>query len=148
MKLSTRSRYGVRLMLNLAFHYGQGVFQLNQIAKAENISEKYLSQIVIPLRNKGLLTSLRGSNGGHFLAKTPEAITLKDIVEAVDGEIVLVDCLKKGQQCSRGSECLVREVWGNLGLLMVRELERITLQSLVDRYQMRHKALAGDFYYI
>lgn len=148
MKLSTRSRYGVRLMLNLAFHYGQGAFQLNQIAQAEGISEKYLSQIVIHLRNKGLLTSSRGSHGGHTLAKHPRNITLKDIVEAVDGEVVLVDCLKGEQGCDRGSECLTQEIWGKLGKTIASELEQVTLQTLIDRQMFKNAELLPDNYVI
>ncbi len=130
MRISTRSTYGVRLMVHLALHYGEGARQLNQIAQAENISEKYLSQIVIPLRNRGLLISSRGSHGGHALAKDPAAITLKDIVEAVDGEVVLAE---RPQGVPGRMDAVTQDVWHDLGKVITDELGKVTIKSLADR---------------
>jgi len=93
MKLSTRARYGVRLMLALAKNYGQGSVFLREVAKSEEISEKYLSQIIIPLRGAGLVSSSRGVHGGYTLSKSPAEITLQQIVEPLEGNC-LVDCVK------------------------------------------------------
>ncbi|MFA5284396.1 MAG: Rrf2 family transcriptional regulator, partial [Smithellaceae bacterium] len=94
MKLSTRTRYGVRLMTVLAQNYGKGPVFLKDIAKGENISEKYLSLIIIPLRGVGLINSVRGAHGGYNLSKEPSQITLKEIVDVLEGDCSLVDCVK------------------------------------------------------
>lgn len=130
MKLSTRSRYGVRLMLALARSYGQGPLYLKDIARAEEISEKYLSLIIIPLRGVGLVNSTRGSHGGYTLAKSPDKITLKEIVDVMEGNC-LVDCIKDPAACSRVSTCASRDIWTMLGNKISETLDSITLRQLV-----------------
>ena len=103
MKLSTRSRYGVRLMIALAAAGGDKSVFLKDIAASEDISEKYLSLIVIPLRAAGLIRSIRGARGGYVLAREPKDISLCDIVEAVEGETCLVNCVKDPDICQRAS---------------------------------------------
>ena len=93
MKLSTHGRYGMRVMLTLAVHYDRGPMYLKDIAEAEEISEKYLSLLVIPLRQAGLIHSIRGAYGGYTLAKAPSQINLGEIVEVLEGDSI-VDCLK------------------------------------------------------
>jgi Rrf2 family protein len=131
MKLSTRSRYGVRMMADLADHYGKTPVFLKDIAKREDISEKYLSIIVIPLRSAGLIQSTRGAHGGYILARTPEEITVQDIFDALEGEICLVDCVKNPKDCSRASTCPTRDVWSVLGEKIRETLGSITLAALV-----------------
>ena len=94
MKITTRSRYGVRLMLELARNFDKGQVLLKDIARNEEISEKYLSLIIIPLRTAGLVQSTRGAHGGYSLTRPPEEITLKDIVQVLEGGISLVDCVE------------------------------------------------------
>ena len=105
MKLSTRARYGVRLMVALAFNYGKGPVFLKDIAKGENISEKYLSLIIIPLRRVGLVNSIRGAYGGYILAKDPSQITMKEIVDVLEGDCSLVDCVKNPSTCPGANLC-------------------------------------------
>ena len=93
MKLSTRARYGVRLMLALAKNYGKEPVYLKDIAKQEDISEKYLSLLIMPLRRIGLVNSVRGAYGGYNLARDPKEITLKEIVVVLEGDCCLVDCV-------------------------------------------------------
>ena len=114
MKLSTRARYGVRLMLALARSYGQGSVYLKDVAKGEEISEKYLSQIIIPLRSAGLVNSTRGAHGGYMLSKPPAEITLKQIVDPLEGDC-LVDCVKNPSACPCVSTCANRDVRALLG---------------------------------
>ena len=90
MKLSTKIRYGTRAMLELASRYGEGPVELHEIARKESISLKYLEQVMIPLRTKGIVKSIRGSKGGSALAKPPSEISLKALVEVLDGPINLV----------------------------------------------------------
>ncbi len=131
MKLSTRSRYGVRMMADLADHYGKAPVFLKDIAKREDISEKYLSLIVIPLRSAGLIQSMRGAHGGYILSRLPEEITIRDIYGALEGEICLVDCIKNPEDCSRAGICPTRDVWSYLGEKIKEALDSITLADLV-----------------
>jgi Rrf2 family protein len=131
MKLSTRARYGVRLMLALAKNYGQGSVFLREVAKSEEISEKYLSQIIIPLRGAGLVSSSRGVHGGYTLSKSPSEITLQQIVAPLEGDC-LVDCVKNPATCARVSTCASRDIWALLGGKISETLNAITLEQLVQ----------------
>ena len=135
MKLSTRTRYGVRLMTVLAQNYGKGPVFLKDIAKGENISEKYLSLIIIPLRGVGLINSVRGAHGGYNLAKEPPQITLKEIVDVLEGDCSLVDCVKNPASCSRVSICASHDIWESIGNTISEALSSITLDMLVKKNQ-------------
>src|SRR5512136_749477 len=93
LQMSTRGRYGVRLMVALALNYGRGSSLLKDLARQEGISEKYLGQIVIPLKASGLLAAQRGAHGGYPLPRPPEAITVRDVLEAIEGAIAPVPCV-------------------------------------------------------
>lgn len=132
MKLSTRTRYGVRLMAALATTYDQKPLFLKDIAAMEDISEKYLSLIVIPLRAAGLIKSLRGAHGGYALAKDPLEVTLCDIVEVLEGETCLVRCVKQPATCNRSAICPTRDIWGTLGNKIQETLKNIKLSDLTE----------------
>jgi Rrf2 family protein len=117
-------------MLALARNYGQGNIFLKDIAREEEISEKYLSLIIIPLKSVGLVNSVRGSSGGYKLAKEPSQITLKDIMDVLEGDC-LVDCLKNPKACSKVSTCASRDIWALLGGKISETLNSITLEQLV-----------------
>jgi Rrf2 family protein len=117
-------------MLSLARSYGQGPLFLKDIAKTEEISEKYLSLIIIPLRGIGLVISTRGAHGGYTLARSPEKITLKEIVDVLEGNCI-VDCIKDPTACSRVETCASRDIWKLLEGRISETLEGITLQQLV-----------------
>jgi Rrf2 family protein len=133
MKLSTRARYGVRLMLDLARQHGKGPVYLREIAAREDISEKYLSQIIIPLRGGGLVRSTRGAHGGYTLAKDPSAITLREIVEPLEGGNCLVDCVKHPSVCPRVPTCAARDIWTMVGDRISEALGSVTLEHLLQR---------------
>jgi len=135
MKLSTRARYGVRLMIALALNYPNGPVFLKDIAKGENISEKYLSLIMIPLRSAGLVNSIRGAHGGYSLAKEPSQINLKEIVDVLEGDSSLVDCVKDPSTCPRVPICVSRDVWAMIGGKISETLSAITLDTLVKMNQ-------------
>lgn len=139
MKLSTRTRYGVRLMLNLANRYGEGPIYLREIADQEQISEKYLSQIIIPLRGGGLVHSTRGAHGGYALSKNPEEVTLKDIFDILEGETCLVECVKNPKSCERIASCPTWVIWTNLAEKINETLKGITLASLAKMSRNRSK---------
>jgi len=130
MKLSTKSRYATRLMVNLAWNFQQGPVQLNDISRKEEISEKYLSQIVITLRGAGLIRSLRGAHGGYLLAREPNKISLKEIVEVMEGGLDIVDCLDDEKNCGRSGICITRNVWNKVSQAIKTTLDEISLEEL------------------
>ncbi len=132
MRLSTRVRYGVRLMLALAESWGKGPVLLKDIAHREEISEKYLSLIVIPLRTKGLVNSTRGAHGGYALARPPKQITVEQIVEAIEGRPSLVDCIGNSGRCSRADGCVTRDIWASLGDTITQALDSVSLDRLIE----------------
>ena len=135
MKLSTRTRYGVRLMVALAQNYGKDPVFLKDIAKGENISEKYLSLIIIPLRGVNLVNSVRGAHGGYNLSKEPSQITLKEIVDVLEGECSLVECVKNPSSCERTPICATHDVWAMIGEKISETLSSITLDRLAKMNQ-------------
>ena|SRR6056297_509259 len=135
MRLSTRSRYGVRLMLELALNYNTGYTFLKNISKKEEISEKYLSQLVIPLKARGLIASSRGAHGGYRLAKEPSLITIKDLVQTLEGSTSLVECVNNPSVCNRSSKCSTRSVWEMLDKKISDTLSSITLKDLLESHK-------------
>ena len=131
MKLSTRSRYGVRLMLALAENYGKGYVYLKDIAKSEGISEKYLSLLAIPLKGVGLINASRGARGGYALSRAPSDTNLKEIIDALEGGTCIVDCVKGHSPCPRVPICASRDIWVLLGEKISETLSSITLEHLV-----------------
>jgi len=146
MKLSTRSRYGVRLMLELALNNTRSSVYLREIAKEEEISEKYLSLIIIPLKAAGLVNSQRGAHGGYTLAKPASQITLKEIVDVLEGDTCLVDCVKNPKACSRSDTCASRDLWTTLSERISQTLGSFTLEDLVKK--SREKGERAAMYHI
>lgn len=126
LRLSTRGRYGVRLMLALA----SGASQLRDVALREGISEKYLGQLVLPLKNAGLLTSRRGARGGVALARPPATITVREVVEAIEGRTAAVRCVDDPGSCARAGSCAAARVWRRLSEDIGRSLSSFTLGEL------------------
>ena len=93
MKISTKGRYSVTALYELALHYGEGAVSLKSIAKSQGLSENYLEQLMAPLRRAGIVKSVRGAQGGYMLARSPQEITIGEIITTVEGPIALVDCL-------------------------------------------------------
>jgi Rrf2 family protein len=133
MKLSTRSRYGTRLMVDMAQHYNQGPIQLGDIAKRQDISVKYLEQIIIPLKKAHYIESIRGPKGGHILTKPPEEITVAEIVALLEEGASLTDCSEKAEVCERADFCPTRLVWKEAAEAMFDKLQSITLADLAAR---------------
>ncbi|MBF0253039.1 MAG: Rrf2 family transcriptional regulator [Candidatus Omnitrophica bacterium] len=136
MKVSTRVRYGMRLMVNLAANYRKGQTLLKDIAENEEISEKYLSQIVLLLKSQGLVNSFRGAKGGYTLAKNPREITLKEIYEAIDGQIELVECVNDALKCNRSAKCVTSSLWKSLGAGIAIILGTTTLNDLAKNVKI------------
>jgi Rrf2 family protein len=137
MKISTRLRYGLRMMMDLGARGGTVPILLREIARDECISEKYLSQIIIPLKAHGLVATFRGAHGGYMLGRPATDIRIKEIVEALEGTIELVDCIESPATCARSGECVARELWEGLGGAMRGYLESVTLDELVRKLKVR-----------
>lgn len=133
-------------MLDLAMKYGEGLIYLKDIAKDEDISEKYLSLIIIPLRASGLVNSSRGAKGGYSLSRPPEKITLKEVVDCLEGETFLVDCVKDPENCSRSECCASRDLWSIIGSKISELLASISLADLVA--MGKEKKLKSGMYHI
>ena len=131
MKFSTRFRYGTRLILELASSYEQGPVFLKDISDSQEISLKYLGQIVIKLKSAGIVDSARGAHGGYYLAKHPEDIRLSDIIEALDGPFILVECIDDPEKCSRHEGCVARIFWMDINKKFYGTLDSITVQDLL-----------------
>ena len=133
MKLSTKGRYGARLMLDLALHYGKGSLLLKDVAKRQEISEKYLGHLILPLKAAGLINATRGAHGGYTLAKAPENITLREVIQAVEGEMAVVECVSSPKVCSRVDFCVTRDIWSLMSEKITEILDSTTLQDMVNR---------------
>lgn len=132
MKLSTRSRYSTRLMVELALNYNKGPVLLKDISKSQEISFKYLSQLIIPLKIAGLLKATRGAHGGYFLARSPEDIKLSEIIIAVEGPLNPVECIDNPDICPRANNCITRDIWAEVGEKCHQLLETYDLQRMVN----------------
>ena len=131
MRLSTKSKYGVRFMLELALKGRNKAITLKEVSTRQAISEKYLWQVVSPLRIAGLITSARGARGGYSLAELPEKITIKDIVLALEGDTLLVKCVQSPESCARHRNCAARDVWAKIDRQLLGSMEGITLAEMV-----------------
>ncbi|HOQ12425.1 MAG TPA: Rrf2 family transcriptional regulator [Spirochaetota bacterium] len=133
MKISTRSRYGLRLMIYLALNESGSPVFLKDIAAKEEISEKYLSQIIISLKSSGLVRTFRGAHGGYLLSRPASQITLREIIESLEGDLSLVDCVTNPALCKKSSQCTARTVWDEMSFLIIDFLSSTTLEDLVNK---------------
>lgn len=139
MKLSTKSRYGLRILLQIALESDAiPAIKGKDIAKKQEISEAYLEQIMIPLKNSGIIRTVRGCNGGYSLNRTPEEVTVLDIIELFEGKLHLVKCVSDSASCDRCNVCLAAEVWEHLSGVLRREASKITLASLVEKMKKNY----------
>lgn len=141
IKLSTKGRYGTRLMLNLALHYNTGpeAVILKNISAEEEISLRYLEQIIIPLKFSRLVKSIRGAGGGYTLTRKPSQIKLGEVLQALEGPICLVECLEDKDYCGRLPLCATYDIWKEASDMLRNYFDRITLQDLLDIAQKKRK---------
>jgi Rrf2 family protein len=132
MKLSTRSRYGTRILVDLARHNNQGPVQIGEISKRQDISVKYLEQLIRPLKQASMVNSVRGPKGGHMLAKKPEEISLGQIVRLFEGQTELVECISNPELCSMSDDCQVRLAWKEATRVLYEKLDSTTIADLLD----------------
>ena len=141
IRLSTKGRYGTRLMLNLAHNYNNGneAIILKNVSDEENISIRYLEQIIIPLKINKLVKSIRGAGGGYILARHPSQIKLSDILDSLEGTMCLVECVEDDDYCKRTDECATHEVWKEASLMLKDYFESMTLQDLAAQENKKKK---------
>lgn len=130
MKLSTKGRYAVRILLHLALSQKSGPVQKSDISRAEDISEDYIEQILVKLKTSGLVRSQRGVRGGFSLGKAPQQITIADIVLAAEGPIAVAPCV--GGHCKRESKCVTKNIWRGLSETIEGSLRKVTLQQIAE----------------
>ena len=141
MKLSTRGRYGTRILLDLALSDGEGPVPLKDIAQRQQISLPYLEHLIAPLITTGMVRSLRGARGGIWLARLPQEIKLSEVVRVLEGSIDPVDCVNDPGACPRSASCVTRDIWNEVKEAMYEVLESKTLQDLV--YMQKSKGEAN-----
>ncbi|MGM0653501.1 MAG: RrF2 family transcriptional regulator [Bacillota bacterium] len=135
MRLSTKARYAVRAMIELAFNYGGEPVKLKTIADNQDLSIKYLEQVMNPLRVSGYVATQKGSRGGYRLVKPPGHVNLYDLICSVEGSLAPVDCVESPDVCDRVNICVTRDVWVRMHQAITRELQSISLADLVDEQQ-------------
>jgi Rrf2 family protein len=132
LKLSTKSRYGTRFILDLVQQQDKGAIQLSDISKRQNISLKYLEQIIIPLKKARYIEGIRGARGGYILVKSPQEITVGEIVELLEGGTEICECCNNPKACKRAKTCLTRQVWIEAAGAFYKKLYSITFADLVN----------------
>ena len=137
MKLSTKGKYGVRAVFEIARHYGNGPISIKEISERQGISFSYLEQILHKLGKAGLIESVRGPAGGYLLARQPSELTIGDIVRVLEGPIALSHCLEPGEsaECYQADDCVARMVWAKVGAKIEEALDSISFDDLLRRNQ-------------
>lgn len=131
MKISTRGRYGLRAMLELARCHGEPPVLMSVLAERESLSRKYLHALLTILKEAGLVRSVRGAGGGFLLTRVPAKIRLSEILRALEGSLSLVDCVEDEGACDRAESCTARRVWEELSRTIESVLEKVTLEDLI-----------------
>lgn len=142
MKLSTKSRYGVRALFDMAFNSGNLPTQIKDISRRQSISPRYLEQIFQDLKKGGLVKSRRGPQGGYYLARRPEEISVREIILAAEGEMALVDCVREGtakngkrggkKPCEFDNHCVTQKLWAEASRLLNNYFSEINLKDLCE----------------
>jgi Rrf2 family cysteine metabolism transcriptional repressor len=148
MRLSTKGRYGVKAMFDLALHGGESPLPLKTIAERQEISEPYLEQLISTLRKSGLVHSVRGAHGGYLLADSPDQITVGSIIRSLEGSMTPADCVAEEEpvDCSKADCCVTRGVWEKIRISIDNVIDSITLQDMIDDYNELCKQ--NKMYYI
>lgn len=137
MRLTTKSRYGTRLILDLAVYGKERPVPLSDVSKRQNISLKYLEQLISKLKKDGFINSQRGPFGGHMLTKSPDEISVGDVVRSLEGSTAITDCAEEDEQlcgiCNKAGDCLSRWVWMEASRAMFERLDSISIADLMRK---------------
>jgi Rrf2 family cysteine metabolism transcriptional repressor len=130
MKMSTKGRYGLRVMMELASHFGRGPLLVADIAKNQSISGKYIHVLVANLKSSGLVRAVRGPSGGYKLTRNPSLITALEVVSALEGKSAPVECVVDASSCPRADLCAARDMWCEVASAVDGVLANLTLEQL------------------
>ena len=146
MRLSTKARYGTRVMLELALNYGNGPLRVRDMAKRQGISAKYIEQLIASLKGAGLVTAVRGVHGGYTLARPPARISLLEVFERLEGSLSQLECNGCPGSCSHDNKCAARDIWIELRRAVGGVLESVTLEELSARSRTQGQAASAMAY--
>lgn len=141
MKISTKGRYALRLMLDLAMAEPSAPVPLRDVAQRQDISDKYLEQIVTPLSRAGLVRSVRGAGGGYLLTRDPKDYTVGEILRPLEGSLAPVSCVDGSECCGRAEQCVTLDVWRQIQQAVSGVVDHITLGDLVEKQKGKAAAL-------
>lgn len=149
MKLNTKTRYGIRAMIELAMNWGdKGIFQ-KDISERQQISYKYLDHIISALKTKGLISNVDGKKSGYKLSKPPEEITIYDIYKAFEPALQIVDCINEDGECVKKKKCAARDLWCGLNKQIIEYLDAVNLKEIADKQKvLDQQDQKTDMYYI
>lgn len=149
MKLSTKGRYGLKAMFDLAIHDGEGPISLKNVAERQGVSDHYLEQLIASLRKAGLVKSVRGAQGGYMLSTDPSKITVGDIIRILEGPLGLSDCVSEDDptDCHNANYCVTKVVWEKIQSSISQVVDSITLQDMLDDYEKINNK-SDNMYYI
>lgn len=134
MKITTKGRYALRMLIDLAMHRSEGYISLKDVAARQNISKKYLEQIVPLLTKSDLIKTFRGYQGGYAISKEPDRYTVGEILRVTEGSLAPVSCLRYPEnECPRAADCITLPVWEGLYKAITDYLDSVTLQDIIDR---------------
>ncbi|HOU54628.1 MAG TPA: Rrf2 family transcriptional regulator [Myxococcota bacterium] len=140
MQMSTKGRYGLRVMMELALHHGEGPISADVIARNQDLSSQYIHLLTNGLRTAGLIRAVRGPSGGYVLSRDPSQITAMEIVAALEGDLAPTRCVDDASVCARSGRCVARDLWGEVAAAIQGVLSGITL----DQLAARHRARSGE----
>ncbi|MDO8716183.1 MAG: Rrf2 family transcriptional regulator [Dehalococcoidales bacterium] len=146
MKLSTRGRYGTKVLLDLAMYQGAGPVSLKDISQRQQIPLHYLEHLIAPLITGGIIRSSRGAKGGIALVKTPAEVRLSEVIPLLEGSIAPAECVANPELCGNAASCVTRDVWREMENAMTGVLEGITLQNLADRQRSKEQPKEKMYY--
>ena len=148
MKLSTKGRYGVKAIFDLALFGGDTPLPLKTIAERQEISEAYLEQLISSLRKAGLVKSVRGAQGGYLLAHPPKDVTVGSVIRTLEGSMAPTDCVIEGEEadCEKANRCVTRLLWEKVRISIDNVIDSITLQDMIDDYYKQSDQ--DNMYYI
>ena len=139
MRISTRGDYGIRALIELAHHYGEArPTQSAEIALRQRVPESYLEQLLTTLRKAGFIRSVRGPQGGHALIRDPRGLPVSEVIEALEGSIIIVDCLNDGSSCSKNGGCAQHSMWSDVREAILGVLDNTTIADLAGRDRAAH----------
>lgn len=145
MILSTKGRYGLKMMYEFALNYGLGPMPLNVVAQKQHLSETYLEQLVAHLKKAGLVTSVRGAQGGYELKRKPEEITVGEIIRVLEGPMAPSECVVDDDpECENAEYCVTRLIWEKIKDSINNVIDSITLNDMVNEYYKLKKKKEGD----